>query len=200
MLKDNILVGGLPTHFGKFKVDTNFRKWVYYHLVLETENLNDNELLDFAIDWFFGKQWEDDDFNVFEAFDYIVWFYSLGEVDKKPVKQPKKTTEDQKQQGERILCYQQDAIHIYSAFLKTYNIDLNTVEGLHWWKFQSLLIDLDENTQLKTIIKYRSANLSGLKGKEKKFYQDMKRKYRLKPLKNQEELDRLNDLAIASIF
>lgn len=43
-----------------------------------------------------------------------------------------------------VYNFEKDSKYIYTAFRSTYNIDLETVEHMHWWKFRALFSDLGE--------------------------------------------------------
>ena len=63
-----------------------------------------------------------------------------------------------------------DSAYIYTAFKSTFNIDLNTVENLHYWKFRSLFADLGRDCFFNTLISLRSRQRSGkLSDSEKEF-------------------------------
>ena len=57
---------------------------------------------------------------------------------------------------EKCFDYIQDSALIYSAFWQSYGIDLNAERGkMHWWKFESLMQGLPNNTKLSEIISIR---------------------------------------------
>lgn len=74
--------------------------------------------------------------------------------------------------------FEQDSIYIYSAFLSQYGIDLTTA-SLHWWNFKALFQTLNSDCQFCKIIQYRSVNLKDVPKEQKKFYQEMKERYKL---------------------
>ena len=77
--------------------------------------------------------------------------------------------------------------------MSQYNIDLQDIEQLHWWKFKALLEGLKEDNKLSKIIEYRSVDLSKIKDKEqRKFYKDMQKQYSLKK-ENEEDLKLLEE-------
>ena len=61
--------------------------------------------------------------------------------------------------------------YIYTAFKSTFNIDLNTVENLHYWKFRSLFAEASgRDCFFNTLISLRSRQHSGkLTDSEKEF-------------------------------
>lgn len=44
----------------------------------------------------------------------------------------------------KVYDFELDSKYIYTAFKSSYNIDLNTVEYMHWWQFRLLFTDLGE--------------------------------------------------------
>ena len=70
----------------------------------------------------------------------------------------------------RVYSFEKDSAYIYSAFKSTFNIDLNTVEYLHWWTFRSLFADLGKDCFFNTLVSLRSRKNSGkLTNEEKEF-------------------------------
>ena len=69
-----------------------------------------------------------------------------------------------------VYSLNKDSSYIYTAFKSTFNIDLNTVENLHWWKFRSLFADLGKDCFFNTLISLRSRQRTGkLTDSEKEF-------------------------------
>ena len=77
--------------------------------------------------------------DINKAIEKIIWFYKCGKEDKKASSNRNST--------EKVLDYNVDADYIYSAFMSQYNIDLQDIEYLHWWKFRALFDSLDENVK-----------------------------------------------------
>ena len=70
----------------------------------------------------------------------------------------------------KVYSFEKDSAYIYSAFKSTFNIDLNTVEYLHWWTFRSLFADLGKDCFFNTLVSLRSRKNSGkLTNEEKEF-------------------------------
>ena len=66
------------------------------------------------------------------------------------------------------IYYDYDAPYIISAFLRDYRIDLLEIPYLHWWKFRMLLDGLDEKSQIKERMYYRTVNVQSIKDKEER--------------------------------
>ena len=69
---------------------------------------------------------------------------------------------------------------IYAAFYATYGISLTTVEFLHWWEFLALFEGLPEDTLIKRVMYWRTANLSELPKEERKHVRKMRALFALK--------------------
>ena len=69
---------------------------------------------------------------------------------------------------------------IYAAFYATYGISLTTVEFLHWWEFLALFEGLPEDTLIKRVMYWRTANLSELPKEERKHVRKMRKLFALK--------------------
>ena len=106
------------------------------------------------------------------AFDELLWFYRCGrEVPAEAGSGPRPPL---------AFDYIIDGPLIAAAFQAAYQIDL-TDPGttLHWWRFQALLQGLPDECRFCRVIGWRTADLTGLKGKQLAFYSDMKRKFAL---------------------
>lgn len=130
--------------------------------------------------------------DVSAAFEKIVWFYAGGEDP-----QQRRRGSAGASAGKRVYSYEHDSAYIYAAFLADYGIDLESIDFLHWWKFRALFESLREDNLICRIMGYRSADLSKLKGEQRKHYQEMQRFYALpRPRDEQEKLDKINDILL----
>ena len=112
----------------------------------------------------------------------MLWFYSCNEN-----KQNENKKADNKK-GKQIYSYEFDDKYIYSAFMEQYNIDLNSIKYLHWWKFRALFNSLNEDVQFSKIMSYRAINLNEIKDKDmKKRYRKLKTLYALPDMRSEEE-------------
>ncbi len=110
--------------------------------------------------------------DVKEAFDALLWFYRGGRPE-----QPKDAPPDR---APLAYDYILDGPLIAAAFQQVYNIDLtDPATRLHWWRFQALLQGLPDGCQFTQVVGWRTADLSGMKGKQLTFYQGMKRRFAL---------------------
>ena len=184
----NILVDLLPIGLEidgiEYNINTDFRYWINYTLVLQDDTLTEEEKILTILQLVFIDNIPE---NLQEAFEKIKWFYNCGEEirasNSKPIGENK---------AEKIFNYEHDANYIYSAFMTQYHIDLQDVD-LHWWKFQSLFRALDDNLLFSKIKKYRAIDLKDIKdSKEKAFYKKMKKLYALP--KEEIEIENIQEL------
>ena len=87
----------------------------------------------------------------------------------------------------QIYSFEHDAGLIYAAFLLAYNIDLQDIEYMHWWRFRFLFNSLPKDCEFVRAMEYRSIDINDKMPKEQKdFYKKMKRMYAL-PLSKTED-------------
>lgn len=78
------------------------------------------------------------------------------------------TREEDAPQKPRVYSFTKDAKYIYSAVLQTHGVDLQTVDGLHWWKFCAMFYDLREDCAFQNMVSLRRRNSKGKLTKEEK--------------------------------
>lgn len=184
----NILIDKLPTTVLiddiEYEINTDFRVSILFSIAMSDNELSDEEKCETAIRLYYKVVPHD----LQKAIEQILLFYNCN-------KQANNTTESSGEIKEKVFDYEIDANYIYSAFLTQYNIDLNSIDYLHWFKFKALFDSLDENLMLCKIIKYRSIDLNKIKDKEEKnYYKKMKETYAIKEEISQEELEELQEL------
>ena len=183
----NILIDLLPSSVKidgtEYEINSDFRTSVLFSLLMEDDSLNEEEKVLQALNLYYPVIPN----NIGKAIEQIKWFYSCGKSDK-PIGNKKRKTNSKK-----VFDFEVDANYIYSAFMSQYNIDLQDIGQLHWWKFKALLEGLKEDNKLSKIIEYRSMDLSKIKDKEqRKFYKDMQKQYSLKK-ESEEDLKLLEE-------
>lgn len=173
-LPTNVLIDGVEV-----QVNTDFRISIAFELLAD-EDVSEIEKLEKALELYYPVI----PGNLNAAVERILWFYKCGKEQKRGKKSSKVLY--------RFDC---DDDYIYSAFLTQYGVDLQEVEYLHWWKFRSMFQGLKEDNEIVKIIGYRAMDISGKMSKEqKRFYQEMKERYKL-PIsqKKKEKLDRVEE-------
>ena len=183
----NILIDLLPSSVkingAEYDINSDFRTSVLFSLLMEDDSLNEEEKVLQALNLYYPVVPD----NLEEAIEQIKWFYSCGKLDN-PIGNKKARASSKK-----VFDFEVDANYIYSAFMSQYNIDLQDIGQLHWWKFKALLEGLKEDNKLSKIIEYSSMDLSKIKDKEqRKFYKDMQKQYSLKK-ENEEDLKLLEE-------
>lgn len=136
-------------------INTDFRVCLRIIQALEDERLMEHEKLTVLITLLYPEPPE----NIALAIEQGLKFLNLGEqVDASRAHQ------------QPVYSLNKDSAYIYTAFKSTFNIDLNTVENLHWWKFRSLFADLGRDCFFNTLISLRSRKQTGkLTDSEKEF-------------------------------
>ena len=176
----NILLDKLPSEYEGLKIETNFRSFVLFELLMQDNKVSKEDKIALAIKIFYKETPKD----IEKAIDGILWFYCRGNIDREIGK-------GEKNKKERIYSYEHDANAIYSAFWHDYRLDLNEIDYLHWWKFKSLFEGLNDENRICEIMGYRSINLSEIKDKDQKDkYRKLKKKYALPDERTEEEKER----------
>ncbi|WP_042265038.1 Gp15 family bacteriophage protein, partial [Clostridium butyricum] len=93
--------------------------------------------------------------------------------------------------GSDIYSFKYDDEYIYSAFLDQYNIDLQDIDYLHWWKFKAMFKSLKSDNKIVEIMGYRNMDLNSIKDTDQKaFYKKMQDIYKLPEIINKDELEK----------
>lgn len=179
----NILVDELEEimkeKFGNVKINTDFRISILFELLMQDNTIPGKEKVVQALQLYYPNFYKITDFD--EAIENMMWFYRCG---KELANSKTKVTNNRKQ----IYSYEFDDDKIYSAFMQQYNIDLQDIEHLHWWKFKALFNGLSEDTQFVKIMGYRAIDISKIKNKkEKKRYKELQKLYALPDMRTEEE-------------
>ena len=136
-------------------VNTDFRICLRIIKALEDDQLMEHEKLTVLLTLLYPKPPE----NTTIAIEQGLKFLNLGE-----------DADSGKLRQQQVYSLTKDSAYIYTAFKSTFNIDLNSVENLHYWKFRSLFADLGKDCFFNTLISLRSRQRSGkLTDSEKEF-------------------------------
>lgn len=177
----NILIDKLPDEYEGLKINTNFRSFILFELLMQDRNVIKEDKIFIALNLFY-KDIKPENFK--KGIDGIIWFYTMGK-DKKDAKNKKNNEKKSKKQ---IYSFEYDAELIYSAFLSQYGIDLQDIDNLHWWKFKSLFDGLKDDNKICEIMGYRAIDLSKIKDKdEKKKYKKLQMQFALPDNRTEEE-------------
>jgi hypothetical protein len=175
----NLLLDKLPTRINGLDINTNFRNGILFELLMQDSNLSKEEKVTQALKIFF-KSYD----TVSNAINTLLYFYTC-------VEETKNNKVSSGQSVKVIYSFEHDSNYIFSAFLSQYNIDLNAIEYMHWWKFKALFESLNEDHMISKIMSYRAMDLSQIKDKEqRKYYRKLKMKYRLPDTRSDQEKER----------
>lgn len=173
----NLLIDKLPTDYEGLKINTNFRSFILFELLMQDNEISQKDKILLTLSYFFDERPKD----VKKAIEGVLWFYRCGEKEKHS-----KSGENRKQK--QIYSFEHDAKYIYSAFLDQYGIDLNEIDYLHWFKFRALFEGLKSDNKICEIMGYRAIDLNKIKDKEeKKKYRKLQREFALPDNRSKEE-------------
>ena len=177
----NILIDKLPQEYEGLKINTNFRSFILFELLMQDHSLKEEEKVAITLNLFY-ENLDIKDYK--KALEGVIWMYSSGK-EKKETRSEKNT---EKKEKRLIYSFEYDADLIYSAFLSQYNIDLNEIEYLHWWKFKSLFEGLNDENKICQYMSYRAMDIAKIKDKDqKKYYKDLQRKVALPDNRSEDE-------------
>ena len=180
----NILVDLLPKEVTinnkKYKINSDFRISILFEILMQDNSVINEDKIGLALNLYYyevppKKYWQ-------EAVEKMLWFYRCG-----------KDIYSSKRNGKgkgvtQIYSFEHDDDYIYAAFMDQYNLDLQDIDYLHWWKFKAMFKSLKEDNEIVKIMKYRSIDLSKIKDKEQKaYYKEMKNLYKI-PISKDEEI------------
>ncbi|WP_195337068.1 bacteriophage Gp15 family protein [Paraclostridium bifermentans] len=190
----NILVDLLPTSVNidakKYEINSDFRTSILFELLIQDSSIDYKNKIYMALKLYYPVIPK----NINEAIENILWLYKCG----KDTATSKGTVQGTvKGKGvSQIYSFEHDDDYIYAAFIHQYNIDLQDIEYLHWWKFKAMFKSLKEDNMIVKIMKYRSMDLSKIKEKEQKsYYKKMKELYKI-PI-HQDEQEKLDEITNA---
>lgn len=180
----NILVDELDAivkeKIGNIKINTDFRISILFELLMQDNTVSKKEKILQSLQLYYPDLDKIKDFD--KAIQDMLWFYRCG---KELADSKENNIVERKKQ---IYSYEFDDDKIYSAFMEQYNIDLQDIKYLHWWKFKALFNALSENTQFVKIMGYRAMNVNEIKDKKmKKQYRKLQKMYALPDMRTEEE-------------
>lgn len=190
----NLLIDALPKSVVidglAYPINTDFRIGILFEQLMQDSKVDETQKLDLAISLYFKNNIK----NKEEAVKQILWFYRCG----KDMQQSKGAKGNNL---EPIYDYEYDSDYIYSAFMEQYNIDLQEIDNLHWWKFKALFKGLNKDTKIVEIMGYRSMAIDSKMPKtQKEYYRKMKRMYKLPSNKTEAEKEQQMADVFASMF
>ena len=178
LLLDNI--DEVVKHRIKINFDTNFRIGIAFEIMMQNPKYSIQAKTYQALKLFYPEINKIKDTK--KAIDDIIWFYSCGKSEEKT------SQKNRKGKNKQIYSYEFDNDLIYSAFKNQYNVDLEEIEYLHWWKFKAMFNGLKSDNRIVEIMGYRAMELSKIKDKDmKKHYKQLQEEYKLPDMRSEEE-------------
>lgn len=155
-----------------YKINTNFRTSILFELLMQDDNLSGEQKISIALGLYYPIIPND----LKEAVESMLWFYRCGQGN---LKQDNKSlpedeleaqdnTNEDSNKGQVVYSFEHDSDYIYSAYLTQYNIDLNEIEYLHWWKFKALFKSLNNDNKLIEIMNIRGTKITKDMSKERR--------------------------------
>lgn len=164
----------------KIDFDTNFRIGIAFEIMMQNPKYSMQAKTYQALKLFYPEMNKIKDIK--KAIDDIIWFYSCGKSEEKT------SQKNRKGKNKQIYSYEFDNDLIYSAFKNQYNVDLEEIEYLHWWKFKAMFNGLKSDNRIVEIMGYRAMELSKIKDKDmKKHYKQLQEEYKLPDMRSEEE-------------
>lgn len=177
LLPKSVEIGGI-----EYEINFDFRTSILFEMMMQDNELSDKQKIFKTLELYYPIIPEDIDSNINEAIDKALWFYRGG----KDIKSQNSQRSNGK--SDNIYSFEYDDEYIYSAFLDQYNIDLQDVEDLHWWKFKAMFKALKEDNEIVKIMGYRAMTIDSKMSKEQKdYYRKMKKLYEIPKSKNEKE-------------
>lgn len=94
-----------------------------------------------------------------EVINSIIDFYRCGKQETRKQKAVRRTVKNKK----KVYDFECDDAYVYAAFVSAYNIDLNEIDYLHWWKFKALFNGLPSDCEFVKIMGYRATDTTAIK-------------------------------------
>lgn len=161
-------------------INWDFRAGIEFERLVYDTNIEDKDRFIRILENYFKSLPTIDEPKI--LIDNLLTFYRCGKV--------QQATDENAPKQKQAYDFYEDWPYIHAAFLQQYNMDLNTVNGLHWWQFKGMLESLDDRSQFKKILGFRVMKIdSNMSKEQKKYYSEMKKVYRLPDKRSQEEID-----------
>lgn len=172
----NCLLDGFPDEYKGYKINTDFKIGILLSLLIDDKSVDE----DLKMLQSFNLLYKDKVPSDLEmAFDGVIWFLSCG---KSEIYYEDDYIDSSK--TEKCIDFNIDHLDIWGAFWAR-GVDLNNVD-MHWFKFMSALSNLGD-CPLTQKISYRCTDLSKMEGNTKKYYAELKEKYKIRNIISKEE-------------
>lgn len=182
----SILTDFLPTEVKiegvRYPINWDFRTSILFEQLMLNNTVSKEEKTYEALQLYYGYEIDTINYinnnNANKFIEEMLFFYKCGKESISASNDSDETEDTSK--NETIYSFEHDDSYIYSAFMHDYHIDLQDIEGFHWWKFKALFNSLSSDCKFIKILEYRSIDLSEIQDKQQKsFYRKMKKLYAL---------------------
>lgn len=164
----NVLTDKFPTKIKVnnkiLKINSDFRNCIKIIQAFEDDDLFDEEKYLILIKTLYIDEVDTEDIE--EAIIKGIKFLDLGE----------ENNDNDSSTSKRLYSFIKDDNYIYTGIRQSHNIDLNSIEYLHWWNFVYLFLDIGQDCMFNQLIYYRQRKNEGkLTKDEKKVYMSMRK-------------------------
>lgn len=192
LVPDTVEIEGI-----RYEINSDFRVGILFELLMQDNTLLEEEKIKIALNLYY----EEIPHDIVEAVNEMLWFYRCGKDIEIKNNQDEEGSNESDGTAERIYSFKYDDDYIYSAFLTQYNIDLQDIEYLHWWKFRALFKSLKEDNLISKIMSYRAMTINNdMTDSEKQYYRNMKELYKLPDERTEEQKEKDFNSAMSSMF
>ncbi|HBF68655.1 MAG TPA: hypothetical protein DDW20_05005 [Firmicutes bacterium] len=163
----NVLTDKFPTKIKVnnkvLKINSDFRNCIKIIEAFEDDDLFDEEKYLILIRRLYIDEVKEEDLE--QAIIKGIKFLDLGEEN-----------ENNEENVKRLYSFSKDDSYIYTGIRQSHNIDLNSIEYLHWWNFVYLFLDIGQDCMFNQLVYYRKRKNEGkLTKDEKKVYISMRK-------------------------
>ena len=164
----NVLTDKFPTKIKVnnkiLKINSDFRNCIKIIQAFEDDDLFDEEKYLILIKTLYIDEVDTEDIE--EAIIKGIEFLDLGE----------ENNDNDSSTSKRLYSFIKDDNYIDTGSRQSHNIDLNSIEYLHWWNFVYLFLDIGQDCMFNQLIYYRQRKNEGkLTKDEKKVYMSMRK-------------------------
>lgn len=161
----NVLTDKFPTKINVnnkvLRINSDFRNCIKIIEAFEDDELFDEEKYLILIKRLYIDEVKEEDLE--QAIIKGIKFLDLGEEN-----------ENNEENVKRLYSFSKDDSYIYTGIRQSHNIDLNSIEYLHWWNFVYLFLDIGQDCMFNQLVYYRKRKNEGkLTKDEKKVYISM---------------------------
>lgn len=163
----NVLTDKFPTKIKVnnkvLRINSDFRNCIKIIEAFEDDDLFDEEKYLILIRRLYIDEVKEEDLE--QAIIKGIKFLDLGEEN-----------DDNAENVKRLYSFSKDDSYIYTGIRQSHNIDLNSIEYLHWWNFVYLFLDIGQDCMFNQLVYYRKRKNEGkLTKDEKKVYMSMRK-------------------------